>query len=93
MKTAMVIRRVPSSEVRRLLPLYKEHNRDQEWIFENMEVLLQKYPELHIAVKNEKIVYSGNTIDELIMLIEADGLEPENFVIEFITPKSTSFLL
>ncbi len=50
------------------------NKRDLEWIDENMNDLYTDYPDKFVAVRNNTVIESADTEDEIIQLIQSQGL-------------------
>jgi len=67
----------------------KEYAEDHKWIRDHLEVLLGKYPEQWIAVKNQEVIAS----DVDLMLLREKLAEPAHTCVEFVTREPLEMLL
>jgi hypothetical protein len=50
------------------------------------------YPREYVAVRDQSVLYHGETMKELIDHIQARSEDPSEFAIEFMTDNDTKFL-
>jgi hypothetical protein len=67
----------------------KAYAEDHKWIRDNLEALLDKYPEQWIAVKNQEVIAS----DVDLMLLREKLAEPAHTCVEFVTREPLEMLL
>jgi len=78
---------------RKLLEGFRRFARDYDWILDNMDVLLREYPDKHIAVADEKVIFANDNIKELLENIKESGKDDDDFVIEYINSRNIKLLL
>ena len=67
------------------------YTRDHTWIKENYKTLYDKHGERYIAVKNQKVVADGRSIEELREKLEPLG-DLSDYTIEYLTEKDCNYL-
>ena len=86
-------KRLEPSIEKKLLKKAKEMDADKHWIFENKENLIRTYPNQYIAVKNKKVEFNGKAMTDIIIKIKTSDKKVEDFVVEYVGKKATSFFL
>lgn len=65
---------------------------DYNWVIAHKKQLRTEYPNKYIAVENEVVRFTGNTIEELISEIVSHKEQIDNFAIEYIGEYPVNFL-
>lgn len=71
---------------------FRRLQNDYKWIITHKNQLRSEYPNKYIAVENEKVRFTGNTIEELISEITAHKEQTDNFAIEYVAEHPANFL-
>lgn len=66
---------------------------DFRWILVNKEKLRQAYANKYVAVENQTVRFTGETIEEILSKIEEKNEQADDFVIEFIGKQSANLIL
>jgi len=66
---------------------------DFRWILSNKQKLMQAYANKYIAVENQTVRFTGDTIEEILSKIEQKNKQVDDFVIEFIGKQQANLLL
>lgn len=82
-----------SNEEKELVAKHNSLSSEYRWIFANTEKLRKEHPNKYIAVKNEQVVFAYDDAKRLLEKIAQTGSNPDDFAIEYIHKKPTSFLL
>ncbi len=69
-----------------------QYSRDTNWIKDNYLCLFEQYPMKYIAVKNQKVLYIADSMEEIISKITGDGKLPGNYAIDYLTDEVCNFL-
>lgn len=77
---------------RKMTALFREYSGDFYWILNNIDTLTEKYPNKYIAVKNEQIIASDDSIKQLLTRFKKEGKNPDDYVIEFIQKGEIKYL-
>ena len=62
------------------------------WVFDNIERLRKKYPNMYIAVRHQQIIASGKNASSVILQVRKIT-NNEDVVVDFIGEKALNFLL
>ncbi len=85
-----------SEEGQRVVEILKAFDRNHRWIAKNYEQLKREYPNMYIAVKDEKVIMAEEDKDVLIEKLSKEyGYrrdEPSDIAITLIRVKPVSFL-
>ena len=68
------------------------YSRDTKWIKDNYLRLFEQHPMKYVAVKNQKVVYIADSMEEIVSKIVNDGKIPGNFAIDYLTDEVCNFL-
>lgn len=66
---------------------------DYKWIGTQEEMLRQKYPNMYVAVKDQKVLLVADSAYKLIDVLKAKGIPVSNIAIKFLSDHPTCFLL
>ena len=66
---------------------------DFRWILANKEKLRQVYANKYIAVENQTVRFTGDTIEEILSKIEDKNEQIDDFLIEFIGKQQANLIL
>ncbi|MEM2907726.1 MAG: DUF5678 domain-containing protein [Candidatus Hadarchaeales archaeon] len=80
-------------EETKLLELLKSIEEDNKWLSENYDELKKKLEGKVFAVKNKKVVYEAETIEDLLRGLEEKGEDSTLLLIESIPRRDVSFIL
>lgn len=67
--------------------------RDTRWVQANSKTIKEKYGDMFIAIKNEKIIESDENAEILIKKLENKGEDPALILIEFVNKKGIKLIL
>lgn len=76
------------ASVKRFCRIQNDHN----WIISHKKQLRQEHPNKYIAVENETVRFTGNTIEDLLSEIKTHEEQIEDFAIDFIDERPINFL-
>ena len=68
---------------------FKEFENASRFVSQNYEQLQQKYGDRYVAVRDAGIVAVAPTFHELLAMLEKQGLEARDVIIEFFPAKGT----
>jgi hypothetical protein len=66
---------------------------DYRWILTHKKQLREEYANKYIAVQNETVRFTGNTIEDLIAAMKSNNAQVDNFAIEYVSKHPVDFLL
>lgn len=92
MSVSVRVRRLPPETESKITQLFKNHREDFNWILDNMETLIDQYPNMYIAVKKLEVTDADKKINELERRIIQSGKSLSDHTIEFIHPGETKYL-
>lgn len=76
------------------LQLLKNFEEDSEWFHENANQLRSEgFSKKFVAIKNKRVISSGEKIQTLIKQLERNGENPSYIFIEFIHPEGFTLVL
>ncbi|MBI5035925.1 hypothetical protein HZC09_01150 [Candidatus Micrarchaeota archaeon] len=67
------------------LQLLKNANRDMDWLSRNYSALIPSYNHNFVAVKNERIVAFGASLDSVLKTLENKGLNPQTTLVKYLS--------
>lgn len=76
-----------------ILGRLKRYSSDVDWIEERRRDLRGKYPDLFIAVKNHRVLFTAPSMTEIVKLINEAGASAEDCAVEFISAYDDLLLL
>jgi hypothetical protein len=76
-----------------LLLRLKHYSTDVDWIEEHRDKLRARYPDLFVAVKKQRVIFTAPTMDEIVKLIDEAGASAEDCAVEYISLHETDLLL
>jgi hypothetical protein len=76
----------------RLVERFSRLQKDYNWILSNKNKLRSQFPDMYIAVENEKVRYTAATIDALMAQVSKNNEEIDNFAIEYISQHPRNLL-
>jgi hypothetical protein len=65
---------------------------DYNWIISHRKQLRLDFPDRYVAVENQSVRFTGDTIEALIAEITKNNEPVDNFAIEYISEHPTSLL-
>lgn len=65
---------------------------DYNWILSHIKQLRSEFPNKYIAVQNETVRFSADTVDKLIDSIRESQEQVQNFAVEYMSERPTSYL-
>jgi hypothetical protein len=65
---------------------------DYQYILSHKKQLRKDFPNKYIAVQNTAVRFIADTVEQLMAIIHANGEQVENFAIEYLSERPTSFL-
>ena len=76
------------------IKLLKDFESDSSWFYENTSAIRREgFTGKFVAVKNKKIISSGDKIDLVISSLESKGENPSYIFIEFVHPEGFTLIL
>jgi len=72
-------------ETAKISLLLGEATRDMNWFTQHRRELEEKFDKRFVAIKNEEIIASGASIEEILQKVEAKGFNPGEVLIEFVS--------
>lgn len=69
------------------------YGQNTKWIEDNLEYLSSEHSEKYIAVADCAVIASGDSIPELLKVVESQNFSMDEVAIEFITRKPRGMLL
>ncbi len=76
-----------------LLVRLKHYSSDVDWIEEHRDKLRGRYPNLFVAVKNQRVLFTASTMVEIVKLIEGANASAEDCAVEYISRHEMDLLL
>jgi hypothetical protein len=76
-----------------ILGRLKRYSSDVDWIEERRRELRGKYPDLFIAVKNHRVLFTAPTMTEIVKLIDEAGASAEDCAVEYISVHEMDLIL
>jgi hypothetical protein len=76
-----------------LLVRLKHYSLDVDWIEEHRSQLRGEYPNRFIAVKNRRVLFTAQTMTDVVVLIKEAGVSAEDCAVEYISQHETDLLL
>ena len=70
------------------LRLLKQSQEDLKWFVNNFEELRENYGHKVLAVKNKRVVATGDNMQGLLSKLEEKGIPQESVLIKQIRPKN-----
>ena len=77
---------------KKLLTTNQRLREDFLWIFTNEQKLRRKYSNNYIAVKNKKVVFVDNTLENVMAEISSAHKNVLDYAIHYVTEKPSNFL-
>ena len=66
---------------------------DFRWVLAKKEKLRQAYADKYMAVENQIVRFTGETIEEILSNIENENEQVDDFIIEFIGKQQPNLIL
>jgi len=76
-----------------LLKRLKAFEEDSKWLSKNCEELREKYEGKVFAIKNQKVIQTADSVEELVKKLEEKKEDVAFLLIEKLPPKDISFIL
>jgi len=67
-----------------ILEELKAGNKNLEWLSKNFPELKKKYPKKFVAIQNQSIVVTANSLEALIKILKEKFCNSSDFLIDFI---------
>ena len=89
----MLIPQVQILEDEAILGRLKRYSSDVDWIEERRRDLRGKYPDLFIAVKNHRVLFTAQSMTGIVKLIHEAGESAEDCAVEYISAQEMDLIL
>lgn len=78
---------------RKLLLRHKKSVENYRWIISHEKELRENYPNKYIAVEDQKVIFVGDNIGEIVSQVKLANREIDDFAIELIREHPTNLLV
>jgi len=75
------------------LQFMTEVQNDSQWLEDNYNKIQEKYPNKFVAIASQKIIASGDKVENVIKAVKETGRNPAMVLIEFIPEKGLILIL
>lgn len=76
-----------------LIRRMKMFEKNTEWLSKNCDELQEKYDGKVFAIKDQRVIQTADTVEELIKKLEAKNEDITFLLVEKLPPRDVSFIL